>query len=122
MNSFSASTTPGERGAPEGKTSTDFTDITVEGMAGVLTGEICGIIDDLGGVLIKTSTLATIDVGLVTTSGRAGSTTSVGEVGLATTFSFAIGRIGSTGEITGISLTDVVGNEVGSVTTVPSSL
>ena len=89
-------------------------------MTGVLTGEICGIVRDLEGVLIETSTLATIDVGLVTTSGRVGSTTSVGEVGLAITFSFAIGRICSAGKTTGSSLTDVAVSEICSVTTIPS--
>ena len=82
-------------------------------MAGALAGEICGIVGDLGGVLIETSTLATIDVGLVTTSGRVGSITSVGEVGLAITFSFTIGKISSAGETIGSSLTDVVGSEIG---------
>ena len=56
----------------------------------------------------------------MTTSGRVGSTTSVGEVGLAITFSFAIGRIGSAGKITDSSLTDVVESEIGFVTTIPS--
>ena len=57
----------------------------------------------------------------MTISGRAGSTTSVGEVGLVITFSSALGKIGGTGKTNGISLTDIVGSEVGSVTTLADS-
>ena len=71
-----------------------------------------GVVGDLGGVLIETSTLATTEVGLVTIAGRAGSTTNVGEVGLVITFSSAPGKIGGTGKTNGISLTDIVGSEV----------
>ena len=46
----------------------------MEEIAGALVGERQAITGDLGGVLIKTSTLATMEVGLVTISGRAGST------------------------------------------------
>ena len=49
----------------------------------------------------------------MTFSGGAGSTTSVGEVGLVITFSSTLGKIGGTGKTNDISLTDVVGNEVG---------
>ena len=55
----------------------------------------------------------------MTISGKGGSTTNVGEVGLIITFSSAVVKMGSVGETTGISLTDVVGSEIGSVTTVP---
>ena len=72
-------------------------------------------------VLIETSTLVIMEVGLVTISGRAGSTTSVRDAGLVITFSSLVVRIGSVSETTGISLTDVVGSETGSVTTVPSA-
>ena len=50
------------------------------------------IVGDLRGVFIETSTLATTEVGLVTTSERTGSTTSVGEVGLVITLSSAPGK------------------------------
>ena len=69
---------------------------------------------------MKTSTQATTEVGLVTISGRSGSTTNVGEVGLVITFSSALGKIGGTGKINGTSLTDIVESKDGSVTTVPS--
>ena len=56
----------------------------------------------------------------MTTSGRAGSTTSVGKVGLVITLSSALGKIDGAGETDGTSLIDTVGSEVASVTTVPS--
>ena len=56
----------------------------------------------------------------MTISGRTGSTTSVGEVGLVITLSSAPGKIDGAGETDGISLTDIVGSKVGSMTTVPS--
>ena len=80
-----------------------------------------GVVGDLGGVLIETSTPATTEVGLVTISGRAGSTTNVGEVGLVITFSSALGKIGGIDETNGISLTKVDGGKIGSITTVPSA-
>ena len=57
------------------KVSTGFTVIMVEEMTEALAGERQGITGDLGGVLIETSTLATMEVRLVTISGRTGSTT-----------------------------------------------
>ena len=79
-----------------------------------------GVVGDLGGVLIETSTPATTEVGLVTIFGRAGSTTNVGKVGLVITFSSALDKIGGTVKTNGTPLTDIVGSEDGSVTTVPS--
>ena len=55
----------------------------------------------------------------MTISERAGSTTSVGEVGLVITLNSAPGKIDGAGETDGISLTDIVGSEIGSVTTAP---
>ena len=77
--SFSTSVTPDRRAAPEG--STGLIDVTVEGMAGILAAAAWEVIGDLGGVFIEISTLATTEVGLVTISWTAGSTTSVGKVG-----------------------------------------
>ena len=56
----------------------------------------------------------------MTISERAGSTTSVGEVGLVITFSSAPGKIGGAGETDSTLLIDIVGSEVTSVTIVPS--
>ena len=56
----------------------------------------------------------------MTIPGRAGSTTNVGEVGLVITFSSAPGKMGGTGETDGTSLIDIIGSEMGSMTTVPS--
>ena len=81
MNSFSASITPGERVVPEDKTSTGFTIIMVEEMTEALVGERRGTAGDREGVFIETSTPATMEVGMVTISGRTGSTTSVGDAG-----------------------------------------
>jgi len=53
----------------------------LEEMTEALSEERRGITGDLGGVLIETSTLATVAVGLVTISGRTGSITSVEDVG-----------------------------------------
>ena len=83
-----------------------------------LAAPTLGVVGDLGGVLIETSTPATTEVGLVTISGRAGSTTNIGEVGLVTTFSSTLGKIGGTGKTNGTSLIDIVGSKDGSVTTV----
>ena len=72
-----------------------------EGVVEALAAATCGVVGDLGGVFIETSTLATTEVGLVTTSGRTGSTTSVGEVGLVITLSSAPGKIDGAGETKG---------------------
>ena len=87
----------------------------MEGTAGTLAAAAWQVIGDLGGVLIETSTLATTEVGLVTISWTAGSTTSVGKVGLVITLSSAPGKTDGT------SLVDIIGSGVASVTTVPST-
>ena len=56
----------------------------------------------------------------MTISGRAGSTTSVGEVGLVITLSSTPGKIEGAGETDGTSLVDIVRSKVASVTAVPS--
>ena len=54
----------------------------VEEVAEALVGEGRGITGGRGGVFIDTSTPATIEVGLVTTPGRTGLMTNIGDVGL----------------------------------------
>ena len=57
----------------------------------------------------------------MTISGKVGSTTIVGDEGPVITFSSVVPSIGSISKTTGISPIEVVGSEIGYVTTVPSA-
>ena len=82
-------------------------------MAEALAGERRGITSDRGGAFIETSTPATMEVGLVTISGRTGSTTSVRDVGLVIILSAVVARTGSVREAIDISPTDSAGSVIG---------
>ena len=84
-------------------------------MAEALVGEGRGIAGSRGGVFTDTSTLTTIEVGLVTTPGRTGSTTNVGDVGLVITLRPVVTKTGGVRKTTVISQTDSAGTVIGSV-------
>ena len=79
-------------------------------MAEEMAEERRGIAGDRGGVFMETSTPATMEVGLVTISGRIGSTTSIRDVGLVIILSPVDVRTGSVKEATSISPTDLAGS------------
>jgi len=82
MNSFSTSITPGERVSFEGGVSESLVVTIVEGVAGVVVSPTEEIGSNRGGVFMKTSALATREVGLVIIEFR--STSNVGDLELIT--------------------------------------
>ena len=93
----------------------------VEEVAEVLLREGWGIASGQRGVFIDTSTPATIEVGLVTISGRTGSTTSIGDVGLVITLNLVVAKTGDVIETTIISPTGSAGSVIGSAAIISSA-
>ena len=83
---------------PRDKTSTSFTVIIVEKVVKAPVGEGRGITGSRGGVFIDTSTPVTTKVGVVTTPGKAGSTTNIEDVGLVITFRPVVLELGALGK------------------------
>jgi len=87
----------------------------VEEVAEALIREGQGIVGSQRGVFIDTSTLAMTEVGLVTTPGRAGSTTNVRNVRLVITLKLVVTKTSGVRETTVISPTDSAGNVISSM-------